>query len=376
MKKKLCLYIALVITTTHCVAMEVERKSLASFFGINTFCPETDANQHIIRDCLFEKKWWYVDQEIQYPQKKISSPTALEWEQRGDVSFCKTPLKSTLSTQRRYVSFDNTGTQIISFPFFGNGSHYVWNREDGKFLKKLKDKDFCELYENDEWIDRFYQLGNRPGFVNYEDEVEKNLKEKFGSASTVFFKTDNIILMVRNFRSYGHHVYVWDIIQDKQLLILSHQGTINSVEYNPRGNEIITTSKDCTMRLWHDTTGEELLRIIYDDPVGSACFNSLGTEIVLATDNGKVRVLAQHSTNNLQQMLLKKLLNLWLQVKKPSKEIDSVEKLLDNVVELFSNETFCLDRDELHNIWNSFPENMKMAMWRTMQHKIQKYDKK
>ncbi len=110
------------------------------------------------------------------------------------------------------------------------------------------------------------------------------------------------------------------------------------------------------------------MHINYDVRVTSASFNGLGTEMVVATDDGKIQIFAQYQTDNLQQILLKKLLYVWLQLQKPSKEIDSPEKLLDTVAHMLH-----CDYDEIKQIWLSLPENMRHAMWLSMHKKIQKY---
>ncbi len=124
------------------------------------------------------------------------------------------------------------------------------------------------------------------------------------------------------------------------------------------------------MRLWHKKTGQELLRINYDKRVTSASFNGLGTEMVVATDDGKIQIFAQYRTANLPQVLLKKLLHVWVQLQMPSKETNSPEKLLDAVARMLR-----CNYDELCSTWKSFPENMQQAMWLSMHKKIQRYGK-
>jgi hypothetical protein len=96
----------------------------------------------------------------------------------------------------------------------------------------------------------------------------------------------------------------------------------------------------------------------------------MGTEMVVATDDGKIQIFAKYCTDSLSQILLKKLLHLWLQLQMPDKEIDSSEKLLDTVARML-----CCDYDEINETWKSFPENVQQAVWLSMHKKIQKYGK-
>ena len=198
-------------------------------------------------------------------------------------------------------------------------------------------------------------------------------------------ESEAAVLAVKNFYiAKCFKACVWDKIEKKESLQLTHDDRVNTARFNQKGIEIITASRDCTMRLWDSKTGKELLRIMYDTDVTSAYFNDMGTEIVVATDDGKIQILAKYYTNNLQQIFLKKLIDLWLQLEKPDKSIDSPEKLLKIIANLLWCGSQELNSDwkelncdwkDLHNIWLSFPKYMQISLWSLTDKKIQKYGK-
>jgi hypothetical protein len=345
--------IFLLLTSNMIIAMEAECKSLASFLIIGLCDQHKDIAQAVMQR-HFSEKWWYVDKEIQFRNEKKKIPKMIRY---------KNYLKS--------VCFNDTGTKIIAFPKDG-GDYvaYIWSR-DGTELERVYGDDwsiFCE--NNNQWVDKLCSSGNSPWLHLYEEDTKELLEERFNLFAMICWNEEQAFV-VPNFRVYGNTgVYAWDQIEDI-LFSLDHKGMVNSVEFNPQGIEIITTSADGTMRLWHKKTGKELLRVNYDKcRVTSASFNGVGTEIVVATDDGKIQIFAKYNTYTLQHIWLKKILFTWLQLQKPSKEIDLVKKLLDTVAQLLQ-----IDCDELSNAWKSFPEHMQTAMWLSMHKKIQRYGK-
>lgn len=346
--------IFLLLISNVIIAMEDERKSLASFFCIDTFTQHKDISQNIAQHYLSDKQWWYVDKEIQF---------------HGKHSGSDHPLLSRYPNYLKCVCFNSAGTNIIAFPSDEYNCIYIWDR-DGKKLESLKGDILYKFYEkNKQLVDELYNSGNSPWSHNHEDDL-KLLEEKFG-IMTMLCVNEEQSFIVPQFRLYfGDSVHVWDQEKDKILLNFRHKGIINSVSFNPQGIEMITASADKTMRLWNKRTGQELLRVNYDTRVTSASFNSLGTEMVVATDDGKIQIFTQYHTENLSQILLKKLLHVWLLSTSPSNKIDSPDMLLDTV----ANMLWC-DINEIKKIWESFPEYMRTAIWLSMYKKIQRYGK-
>ncbi len=347
----------LLLVSNLIVAMEAERKSLASFFDIDQFTQHADAPKAMAFQYLCSKQWWYVDKEIQFYGKNYGSNHSL---------------LSRYPNYLKCVCFDSTGTKIIAFPSLDDNYYaYTYDR-DGNGSECLKYKAYHEFYEkNIEWTNNLYRSGNRPGVQCYEDDVTKWLEEKFGLATMLCWNEQQVFIAPQFGRGGCRIVHAWNEAEEKILFSLHHNGVVNSVDFNPQGIEIITASADKTMRWWNKKTGLELLRFTYDKRVTSASFNGIGTEMVVATDDGNIQIFAQYKTDNLQQILLKKLLYLWLQLQMPNKEIDTPETLLGIVAQML-----CCNYDELSNTWASFPKHMQEVIWTSMYKKIQRYGKK
>jgi len=339
--------------------MEAERKSLASFFGIDKFTQHEDISQTIAQQYVSDKQWWYVDKEVQFFQ---SDNIPMNIDKRNDIE---------------YAYFNRDATKIIAMPAYAISKKScfkcVWDRTDGKELGRIDYNTYCEKQkQRDEeciWTYipyiPFFSVGNE---LDQEKEVRvQQFCEKYPHATIAAFKT---VRIAYNLPFNSSLVYVWHKGKEEEKLTLLHENKINFVSLNQDSGEIITASDDCSMRLWHSKTGQELLRVVYDTCVASASFNEMRTEIVVATDDGNIQILVKYHTDNLQQLLLNKLLHIWLVLKKPSKEINSVTKLLDNVAQLLR-----IRWQDLYKAWGSFPEHVQQAMWLSMSQKIQRYGK-
>lgn len=99
--------------------------------------------------------------------------------------------------------------------------------------------------------------------------------------------------------------------------------------------------------------------------------NHFGNKIVIAEDNIMVWNLYDNPT--LKQLLLKRLLTLWWQVKHQFYSFDSPELWLHDVAQLFSLDKTKENKklkEELIMIWHSFPQYMQNTMWNTLGCKI------
>lgn len=354
-------FVLLVVNNFIHAMNEAKHNSLASFFSADILCSHKDIEQHIVFHHCADKQWWYVDKEVQFCHEK-------------DSALWGTPEGNNLER----VQFNIAGTEVIAFPEYDGNSCYacVWDRRSGKELERV---DYATFFVKNEvlgdqiWKERAYEAAyNRKGWrckqqlLALANEKEQAWLEKFKEGYAPIFDKSGMVLMIRS----DSRVCVWDRMQDKETLWFVHKGEVNSTYFNQIGTEIITTSDDGTMHLWHAKTGKELLRVMYGRPVKSAKFNELGTEIIVGTDDGKIQVLAHYYPKTLSQILLKKLLHLWLQLKRPSKKINSPNSLLWTIASLLR-----CNLQELQNAWNLFPDNMQNALWLSMHKKIQKYGK-
>ena len=49
-----------------------------------------------------------------------------------------------------------------------------------------------------------------------------------------------------------------EMILQKQIIKIGHEGEISKVSFNPQGTKIITAGADSTARIWSADTGEEV----------------------------------------------------------------------------------------------------------------------
>lgn len=342
-------YIFMLLVVDNCIfAMnEVKRNSLVTFFDIEKFCDNKDITKNIGDHYRADKKWWYVDLEIASKKRNGS----LWFNKRG------TKIKS-WSCEDDYI--------------------YKWDRADGKELGRiLSDEDFIHPDTSDE-EDVSSEASEEPIIIGgsnrdhiyhstsgVEELVWLNNLHKIERVET----TESKELMIA-----WHHnifkVYVWDRVQKKEIASLVHKACICSVDFNEVCGKIITTSEDRVMHLWDIKTGKELLQTIFDIPVDLVVFNNQGIELAVSVGDHKIQIFAQYYPQQLSQKLLSELLLLWVQLEKPSKEINSPESLLQSVATLLS-----VDEKELLSVWESLPEKVQTFIWLSMHNKIQKYGK-
>ncbi len=87
-------------------------------------------------------------------------------------------------------------------------------------------------------------------------------------------------------------VILWDI-QAKALkrIIYGHQSTVTDIQFNPKGNLLLTTSRDGTARIW-DLNDSRKLPIILDDHdewVFTGSFNPTGTQVITGGGDDYIR---------------------------------------------------------------------------------------
>lgn len=87
-------------------------------------------------------------------------------------------------------------------------------------------------------------------------------------------------------------VILWDIPEKELIRIISgHQSTVTDIQYNPKGDLLLTTSRDGTARIWDLTDSRKLPIILddHDDWVFTGSFNPLGTQVITGGGDEYIR---------------------------------------------------------------------------------------
>ena len=77
----------------------------------------------------------------------------------------------------------------------------------------------------------------------------------------------------------------------------------------------------------------------------------------------------------LDQSLLRKLIYLYLESAKPSKQIQNPKMLFKEIVNTFKTKDIKLDQAELNYIWNSLPEKVRNSFWKLVKYRITEFEK-
>ena len=73
-------------------------------------------------------------------------------------------------------------------------------------------------------------------------------------------------------------------------ILYGHKGFLTDVAVTPDGNHYLTSSEDCTARIWNATSGVEEFQLPHPEPVTSICCNSNGSIAATGCSNGKARL--------------------------------------------------------------------------------------
>ena len=106
-------------------------------------------------------------------------------------------------------------------------------------------------------------------------------------------------------------------------------------------------------------------------PAYSLSFNDAGNHLVAGLNDHTVHLLKHYVSPTPDQIMLRKAIQLWLQVKKPHRTIDSAESLLYIV-----SYQFKLNYEELLHTWKTFPKEMRNTIWLNVRRIINRYGKR
>jgi WD40 repeat protein len=168
-------------------------------------------------------------------------------------------------------------------------------------------------------------------------------------------------------------VRIFNAITGQLVNSFAHNCTVTSVSWNHDGTYLATGLNDGKAQIFDVSTGRVVACFDYGDCfLKSVRCNHDGTHLATGSGNGKVRIFKHHKNATIAQLMLRYVFfNTWLLIEKPDKNtITTPELLLSDVAGRYQ-----LNHQHLVATWNTFPEPMRDAIWRTMRYRIEKYGK-
>ena len=215
------------------------------------------------------------------PQKKIggiNSPKSLSFSNDGKYLFC-------YSSQGVIFVWDSmTGKRVsCSNPMH----HYtpLIDNVDNNFIADIGDD--MKLYS------RNYNYLGRNNYLKIWDWKSDRISiwgEHVGYVTHACLSPDK--KTIASTCSDDYSIYIWDS-KSKQLIMKlgGHTADITSISYSPNGRFLVSSSKDCTTRVWDMKTGMELKCFRVDDSiVVYSTFSNSGEKIISCLDDYGFRI--------------------------------------------------------------------------------------
>lgn len=266
------------------------------------------------------------------------------------------------------VCFDPTGQFVATG--LKNFTAYIINIKQNEVLT-------CYHFKNPITAVSFDPFGKFLALSTPGDALVLNIEKKEGitqfnydeNANSMCFDPKGKLLAIG---SPLYRASIFNIETKKEVTSINHSNSVHTVFFDFSGNYLITRSIDNIIRIFNIHTHKRVASINHDKTVLAMCVGSRTNIIATGTNRDNIaRIFTIHAAWTLEQILLKKIFTLWLSTEKPHKNITSSKKLLKNIALKFQ-----LQKEELHNIWSSFPEAIQAALWRSMRYKIERYGKK
>lgn len=154
--------------------------------------------------------------------------------------------------------------------------------------------------------------------------------------------------------------------------VIPQQSDATVLCFNRDGTYLAVGSSQGKISVFDATTGALLWTLFFNNWIRSLSFDGLGTRMAIGSHcydkEPRTRIIAHYDDYTIDQLLLRKLMHLWLQVKKPASHICSMKALFNDMARLFR-----LYKKELVAIWASFPFLVKQAIKETMLARIERY---
>jgi WD40 repeat protein len=146
---------------------------------------------------------------------------------------------------------------------------------------------------------------------------------------------------------------------------------VSSLCFNHDGKLLLVGFYNGKVSVFDVEAKQEIWSLFFKKWFCSMCFDVFSNRIALGDQNGigtSAYILNQYNNYTLEQLLLRKTMHLWLQLKKPSHRIKSLKQVFKNIASLFN-----VDHAELHEVWTTFPIFMQSIIKETMLARVKKY---
>lgn len=157
-------------------------------------------------------------------------------------------------------------------------------------------------------------------------------------------------------------------------LMIPYGGGIASLCFNNDGTLLAVALYDGNILVLDPVDGHCFYSLFFDEWMRALCFDHDGKRLVVGSNpyytDKIIRIINRYDDFTIDQLMLRTLMELWLQVQKPKKNSKSARTLFKNMAQLFH-----LDKQELNQVWLTFPEFMRVAITKTMTTRIAKYAK-
>ena len=407
-----------------------KKQTIFEFFGIDNKMSESktqDLKQTIAPHVLDGKQWWYVDKT--FPHKDVVNSVCISpsetllatgardyaahifdintekkiasFPRDGCVnSVCFDPTEKYLATgssdgevrisdikiKKAIASIPNNN-KVYSLCFSPSGkllavaegahtnyiednySVHIFDIENKKDIKEVACSPHSGLINSIcfDPTEKYLAIASFSGthILNLENE-EKNTSFDFdGSANSLCFDFSGKFLAIGSL----YRAQIFDIDTHKEIAYFPHHYIVYDAFFNDSGKCLATRASDGKIRIFDIATSKKVVTIAHSNNIFSMCVSPSKNILVTGSIN-EARMFAEHNKWTLEQLLLKRMLHLWLLTAKPDKNIDSINRLLAD-----SASKFRLEKKHLHHIWQTLPDTMQSALWRTMHNKIKLYGK-
>lgn len=185
------------------------------------------------------------------------------------------------------LSYSPTGITIITTS--NDNTIRIWNVRSGKCIKKIKNDcnvDYAIFGRNDNQI----MYVSKEKDINIRELDYEHPKQMFKTQTSikqvVFSQDSNLILAVCN-----NTILLWDAISGIFIRKFNgHGDIIDSAVFNSKGDTIISSSRDKTIRFWDVSTGKCSYIFPQTESVKSIILSKRNDTLIILSNEGTIRL--------------------------------------------------------------------------------------